>query len=928
MTNYTGKLRLAVAQALGAGIALAVAAGPAAAQQQAAAVRGERIEVTGSNTKRIEGETALPVTVISRKEFEAMGAQSTEDVVRLISANTAMYSNTTQGVGYAVSNANLRGIGASSTLVLLNGRRLANQPFGSIGGFNAAAQAVDLNTIPFSAIERVEVLRDGASAVYGSDAVGGVINFITRVDYHGAEATVYYGAPEKHYSGRNGSESSAIASLGFGDLATDGWNALISGRWQYFQRLKAIDQKLYARANDIEGATFPTSFRGFPGRIMDFGFSPGAYVGTLLTDPNFSPCDPDRTTLQVSGTTPSGDPRIRCRGIYASYLDNLPDNHRGDIFGRFVMNVGGGNQFFGEASYAQNHNIGRVAPVPIDQTAAHIRPDGTQANILLPLTSRYAPVALINRLGYSTADVGTPGFLEIAYRSAPAGNRINDITSDQSRLSAGFKGGIAGWDYDTALTYASATSKLKFTGYIQETRFVQALATGNLNPFGPNDAVGQALLDGAKMEGDMRKSTSTTTQLDGKISKDFWKMGGGMAAVAFGADLRREQIDDKPLNSDYETGQNIGGEGTVPHTNASRNVSALFTELSMPFMKDLEVTLAGRWDHYSDVGSKGTPQIRARYQPVKEWLLRASAGKGFRAPSLWDLHSPPAFGNSANALNDPGCPPNLIADEDARCVGTQLNVRNIASPNLKPETSTQWSAGFLWEPIRPLSLAIDYWNIEKKDAIGSITADTILANPDDLTLYNRFQSRFVRAANGVTLYVDQPLENLGELKTSGFDVDARASLDAPYGTKMVLSFTGTYIDTYELQPGRDLPFISYLGNSFNGGNAYPRCTHVASIDMSNGPWGGTLEQTYVNGWTEAFQNGGTHTIPSTSRINAQVRYMGIKKLALKLGVRNLMDRLPPYTDVSSYGSHAAGWANSFADPRGRFWWGSVTYTFK
>jgi iron complex outermembrane receptor protein len=923
MSKLKGKVRLAVAMALGVGTAVSVTV-PVFAQQTAAASK-ERIEVTGSNIKRIEGETALPVTVITRADIDRMGATSTEDIVHRITANTAMYSNTTQGVGYAVSNANLRGLGASSTLVLLNGRRLANQAFGSIGGFNAAPQAVDLNTIPFSAIERVEVLRDGASAIYGTDAVGGVINFITRTDYHGGEATVFYGSPEKN--GPEGSEQSASGAWGAGDLTKDGWNALVTGRVQYFKRLKAIDQKLYDRANQIAGATYPTSFRGFPGRIMDYGFSPGAYVGTLLKDPNFSPCDPNFTVLQVAGTTPSGDPRIRCRGIYAAYLDNLPDNHRGDLFGRVAYNANADNTLFGEASYSQNHNIGRIAPVPIDQTAAHIRPDGTQANILLPITSRFAPVALINRLGYSLSDLGTPGSLEIAYRSAPAGNRINDITTDQSRFSVGSKGLVAGWDYDTALTYASTTSKLKFTGYIQENRFVAALATGNLNPFGPNDATGQALLDGAKMEGDMRKSTSTSTQLDGKLSKDMWQMGGGMAALAVGADLRREQIDDKPLNSDYENGQDIGGEGTVPHTNASRNVGAVFGELSLPLTREVEVTGAVRWDHYSDVGSKATPQARARWQPMKELLLRASVGKGFRAPSLWDLHSPPSFGNSANALNDPGCPPQLIADEDARCVGTQLNVRNIASPNLKPETSTQWSAGLVWEPNNRTSIALDYWSIDKKDTIGSVTADTILANPDDLTLYNKYINRFVRSASGITLYVDQPLENLGGLKTSGFDVDARMSWNLA-AAKLTLSFSGTYVDKYELQPGSDLPFISYLGNSFNGGNAYPRWMHVASLDTSSGPWQGTIEQTFVAGWVEAFAAGGTHDIPSVSRINGQVRYVGFKNLSLKVGVRNLMDRLPPYTDVSSYGSHAAGWANSFADPRGRFWWGSVTYAFK
>ncbi|MFZ3322935.1 MAG: TonB-dependent receptor [Usitatibacter sp.] len=922
MIDKRGRLRLAVVQALGAAIAFSVATS-VFAQQTAPR---ERIEVTGSNIKRIEGETALPVTVITRSDIEKMGAQSTEDIVRHITANTAMYSDTTQGVGYAVSNANLRGLGASSTLVLLNGRRLANQAFGSIGGFNAAPQAVDLNTIPFSAIERVEVLRDGASAVYGSDAVGGVINFITRNDYRGGEATVYYGQPQE---GRAGSETSATGAFGAGDLAKDGWNALVTGRVQYFKSLKAIDQKLYARADNIDGASFPTSFRANPGRLMDYGFSPGAYVGTLTNNPLLAPCDPNFTVLQVSGTTPSGDPRIRCRGIYAAYLDNLPDNHRGDVFGRFVYNVDANNTFFAEASFAEGHNIGRIAPVPIDQTAAHIRPDGTQPNILLPLTSRYAPIALINRLGYDTspASLGTPGFLEVAYRSAPAGNRINDITADQSRLSAGFKGTVSGWDYDSALTFAQAKSDLKYTGYIQETRFISALATGNLNIFGPNDDQGTALLNGAKMEGDMRKSTSTTSELDGKISRDMWDMAGGKAAVALGVNFRHESIDDKPLNSDYENGLDIGGEGTVPHTNASRNVGALFGEINMPFTKELEVAAALRWDDYNDVGSKATPQVRARWQPSKQWLVRASAGSGFRAPSLWDLHSPPSFGNSANALNDPGCPQQLIDDQDARCVGTQLNVRNIASPDLKPETSQQWGFGVVFEPTNGSSLAVDYWSIHKKDTIGSVTADTILANPDDLTLYNRYIDRFHRAASGVTVYVDQPLENLGDLKTSGFDIDARARFDASFA-KMTLGFTGTYVDTYELQQGKDLPFVSYLGNSFNGGNAYPRWMHVATLDMANGPWQGTIEQTYVSGWVEAFANGGTHDIPSTSRINAQLRYLGIKHVALKLGVRNLMDRLPPYTDVSSYGSHAAGWANSVADPRGRFWWGSVTYAFK
>jgi iron complex outermembrane receptor protein len=500
------------------------------------------------------------------------------------------------------------------------------------------------------------------------------------------------------------------------------------------------------------------------------------------------------------------------------------------------------------------------------------------------------------------------------------------VTAEQQRVSTGFKGLFAGWDYDAALTYARADNKLAVTGYIQEQRYIDALATGNLNPFGPNDATGQALLNGAKMEGDMRKSWSKEFQADGRMSRDIFSMAGGSAAVAVGADLRREEIDDNAVNADYGAGLNIGGEGTVPHTNASRNVAALFAELSLPVLKEVEITGAARWDHYSDVGSKLSPQARVRYNPTREVLLRASAGKGFRAPSLWDLNSPPAFGNSANALTDPGCPPQLIADEDARCVDTQLNVRNIASPNLKPETSTQWGAGIVFEPNAATSIALDYWSIEKKDAIGSVTADAILANPNDLTFYNQFSNRFHRSPIGTTLYVDQPLENLGDLKTNGWDIDARLRF-APTAGRVTLSFTGTYVSKYEQQLGAGFPSVSYLGNSFNGGNAYPRWQHVAAIDFERGPWLASVEQVFTLGWTEAFLGGGTHEIPSTSRINTAVTWSGMKHLKVKLGIRNLLDDLPPYTDVSSNGSHAAGWANAVADPRGRFWYTVLTYTF-
>jgi len=194
----------------------------------------QKITVTGSSIKRSESETALPVSVISRAQIEQSGATNVEDLLKRVSANSAAFSDTTQGAGYATSNANLRGLGANSTLVLLNGRRLANHPFGNIGG----TAAVDLNSIPFTAIERIEVLRDGASAVYGSDAMGGVINFITRKDYKKGEVSVRFGDTQARIGG---TEKGGSIAIGFGDMSNDKYNVLMTAN---VQKIPACAQQI------------------------------------------------------------------------------------------------------------------------------------------------------------------------------------------------------------------------------------------------------------------------------------------------------------------------------------------------------------------------------------------------------------------------------------------------------------------------------------------------------------------------------------------------------------------------------------------------------------------------------------------------------------------------------------------------------------
>ena len=899
-------------------LALVYTSGLAFASLSAAAQTTlERVSVTGSSIKRLEAETALPVTVMTRSEIQKSGAVSVEDLMHRVAAGGAMLSDSTQGAGYATSNVNMRGLGPNSTLVLLNGRRLANHPFGGIGG----AAAVDLNSIPFAAIDRIEVLRDGASAVYGSDAVGGVVNFITRSDYKNGEISLRYGNTQKNIGG---TEKGASFSIGFGDLETDNFNVLVTGNLQKNSRIQAKDQLYYNRgASEIKGAEPPTSGVPFPGRLMDFGINPGAFVANgTYKNPLVTACDPANTVITATG----------CRFIYAATLDNMPDQDKGDLFARATFNLSKEHQAYVEASYATNHSIGRVAPSPIRSDFGHLNLEtGEYPSFAMPVSSKYFPADLITQLG---KPMPAPGSVtEIAMRMVPMGNRINDNRNTQMRAVAGIKGLISGWDYDTAVTLAQSKGHLEYDGYFEQAKLQKAFLTGKVNPFGPQDAEGLAELNKARLVGPMRESTNTVTTWDGKASRELSQMSGGMMALAVGFDLRREAADDKPLNDDYRQGLHVGGEGSVPPTKASRTVAALYSELSLPFAKDWEANVAARYDRYSDFGSTFNPRASLRWQPMKELMLRTSAGTGFRAPSLWDANSPPAFTNTANSATDPQCPD--PENEPPQC-GTQYNMLLTSSKNLKAETSRQFSFGIVVEPIKALTASLDYWSISKSDQIGQIQGDTVLSNPQ---LYKEYGSRVHRAKNGYITYIDTPLENLGGLRTSGLDFSVRGSWNVASVGRVTVSTDGTYVLNYEDQAGKSQAYVSYAGTAGDGGRVQPvpRFQNTLAFDLQGDGWGVRLENLFVRGWYEpqglvraALSCGSCtdHQVKDSSRWNLSGSYSGIKGVTLRLGVRNLLDKEPPYTAVASNGSHAVGYSASFNDPRGRFFYGSIGYQFK
>ena len=242
-------------------LALALAYGGLTAQAQEATQQLERVVVTGSSIKRLAAETALPVTVVTREQIEKSGATNVEDILRRVFRHDrhAVRLHARRGLRHLQRQP--ARLGANSTLVLLNGRRMAGHPFGSIGG----SVAVDLNSIPFGAIDRIEVLRDGASAIYGTDAVGGVVNFITRKDYQKGEITVRYYEPQES---KGGKEHGGSLAYGMGDLNREGYNVLVTANIKEQTRLQAIEQGWYWRhATEVPGSIPPTSFRAYPGAL-------------------------------------------------------------------------------------------------------------------------------------------------------------------------------------------------------------------------------------------------------------------------------------------------------------------------------------------------------------------------------------------------------------------------------------------------------------------------------------------------------------------------------------------------------------------------------------------------------------------------------------------------------------------------------------
>ncbi len=918
--------KVALVAALASSIALS-------AQAQTVAQSKERIEVTGSSIKRVDAETAVPVQIITRQEIERTGVATTEELLKHVTATASagsIVAATANGtITTSQSVVSLRGLGSTRTLVLVNGRRVA-----VFGGINSTA--VDVNSIPLAAIERVEVLKEGASSLYGSDAIAGVINFILRKDYTGGEVFASYGAPEK----AGGAEKNINAFVGFGDA--DRWNLTFGAGWKKIDSIEGRDRAYARQVNEGAGNDLGSTI-AFPGNILN-----GPTLGRL-TSPAFPNCGPfsyASTLLAANANTGRA-----CRFENSLFLSIQPalDNKFGFASGHLRLTSAIDAYF--EANYTRNKFSYTTQPVPISENNPipasnpynafitnlvrtrypNLNPllarlAGSATLVLLPPTSPYYPTAFVASLGLPTDQP-----IAFRFRDFVQGTRFTEDKADNSRLVGGLRGTIGAWDYDTGVYWSQSKAASNLVdGYPLTSAFFELLDSGVINPFGPTtDPSAIAAAQAAEFRGNIYTSKTSLKGIDGKVSRELFQLSGGPVGVALGAQFNEESFRFDPSLA-FQVGDIGGFGGNSLNVDRKRNVTSAYAEIAAPVLRNLEADLGVRYDNYQNVGSTTNPKLSLRWTPMRELLVRASVGSGFRAPSLTDLYTPQATSVTANNTRDPIRCPDPLTGAAADC-GNQFGTITGGNPDLKPEKSLQRTLGIVFEPTPEVSAGIDFFFINLKDSIviGGLAVTTILANADNATRFASFIQRGPPDGNpsgqGPILRILQTNANLFKRTVNGYDVDLRWRV---VPRTLTLALNGTYFMHYDLQ-NSDGSYTSQLDRALvaNGG-VIPRWKHTASATYTTGPWIATVYQYYQKSYVDAPSNVTLtpRRVGSYETYDAQLAFHGIRNLQIAGGVKNLFDRDPPYTN--SAGQFAAGYDINYADVRGRFWYATARWRFK
>ncbi|VVT19136.1 TonB-dependent receptor [Sphingomonas sp. EC-HK361] len=849
------------------------------------------IVVTGSLFRRTDTETPSPVTVLTSDTLSKAGITTASDAIRSISADSAGSIGTGFQTGFSAggSAVSLRGLGVSSTLVLVDGLRSTNFPIND-DGHNAY---VDLNSIPFSLVDRIEVLKDGASSTYGADAIGGVVNIKLKKQFVGIDGLVEGGVAEKG----DASHQRANLTLGYGDYEASGFNVYINGEYQRDGRVTSHSRGFPYNTQDL------TRIGGIDNNSADQSLTintPTAYVtrvnqtdlnnplsgqaGAPLTNQyqalGLGNCA--RGTYTVATGTAQG---TGCKyDLTDLYRQLQPLQERYSVNGRASLRLSDNIEGYLTGSYSRSYVSIQGIPSAIRATQPFgAAPSTASSNpgIVLPVyicaSGNNCATDLANRRlnpnnPFAAANALTPnqGAARIYYLfgDIPAGS---DRTNEVYRFTGGLNGSFDGdWNWRVEGVYARDNLSITQHGLINIAALRSAINTGSYNFVNPqtnSTAVRQALAPDKTTP-----SYSEMYGIDASVTKVLGTLPGGPLQVAVGGQVRREKLENNNQNAALDTYGLTTASAFGQHT-----VSAAYFELDAPIVTQLDVNVSGRYDHYSEGFSHFSPKVGVKFTPFREFALRGTYSQGFRAPTF--AESGPRSQYAGFVTTTPPC--NFQIAHGGAVSGTGCtnggNPYNLAyslgrgvrgNPDLKPETSRSFTAGAIFQPVKWLSLTADYYNVKKSDlivagpdigkavsayygaanlaaaqaavaAVGPGYAVNTVDAPDPDPRYSNALPR--------VLIIDVPYVNANYAITSGIDLAATATIPLGNDVTFTSRVEATHIFKYDLHTTAGVQrYAGTLGPyDLSSGNGTPDWRGNWQNTLDAGPYSLSLTAYYV-----------------------------------------------------------------------------------
>ena len=954
----------AIRLACASGLLAAGVCAPVFAQQADAPI--QRVEITGSSIKRIAQEGSLPIQTLSRKDIEQTGVKNVADLIAILPSMQGMITSSASinGGGGGVQSASIHSIGTDYTLVLLNGKRMA--PYGT-------GSAVNLASIPLAAVEKVEILTDGASTLYGSDAIAGVVNFILKKNQTDLNIDLTYNRPQH----KGGQSANVSITKGFGDLQQDGFNVMLAYSHDQAKALNA-DQREFANSGvrkfsqgGKQYATWQNSINSIPANAEvvdsagnDVAFSPDLVNNGKCSGPN---------TFARSGV---------CRYDYAATVELLPELKRDSLFTSGTLKISDKTRLSGEFVYSKFTSTARYAAPAQPLTTMSTDPITGVKTVspvyIVPYKASVEP--LLAGQGIDPSQV-TDAWLY--FRAKDAGGRADDWGTKALHFSAALDSEIADWAVNATYTHSeNKQTDDAAGGYMSGDKFEALVKSGAYNPYiiNPNAS---GILAPAVLNETLETQKSKLDVFSAHASREVFAMSGGNAALGLGADYTIQRYIDTPSqilmgpgpgNPGWTDTVIGGGTGSQP-LDAKRNNWGAFAELVMPVLKDLEVTAATRYDSFDAVDkrntsydvngnasaagkqgndvSKATYKLSAKWQPTRQFMLRSSYGTGFKAPTMNNISDPLKNGGSSNFFD---CP--IKSATDPRfpyCRGVQeYGLLTVGNPStgadaLKPETSKQATLGMRLEPMDSLSLGVDFWDVKLKNQIQKLSQDMLFRTPALAEKYATIYFDPIQKSK-VLVMTQSPL-NLASSHYRGVDFDATFRNNTPIG-KLTTNWTATYM----LKAEKTVPTAdgsSKTESSISRFDSYDDVTFrwisrlVFSLKSSE-QWANSLTVNYKSSYADkeyvaddgrvrSVNADGTlggyvdmkgHKVKEYYTLDWQSKYIFSQNWSVTGGIRNLLDKDPPLSIRDTGGGNQVGYDGRYADPLGRTFYLTASYKFK